>query len=155
MCVCRLCFSLLPQRGAARCSRLCVTTARWKTSLWKVSLCSHQSRVKAEDALIGCSFRAPLPMCVCVSQLKARCSRWSWCLCQARRSLLWWERCTTSLQSTSSVLAPATLTLCNRRKSSLGTMCKSHYIVYEHYAAWNSRTKQVQCLQNLIQLSSG
>ncbi len=69
---------------------------------------------------------------LCVFQVRVSWLHWSSCLYLGRRSLLWWERHVTSLQSTWSVSARVTLTLCKRKNSSLETTCKHHTFIYSH-----------------------
>lgn len=137
MCVFRW-FSFPPLlTRAVRFSLLCATTARWKTFPLKVNLLAISLLEKwCFDKLV---LMFDVSCMTCVFQVRVSWLHSSSCLCLGRRSLLSWERRTTSLRSTLSVSARVTLTPCNRRKSLLETMCKHHTSICHHYEAQNGR----------------
>lgn len=69
-------------------------------------------------------------LCCWVSQGRASRLILTSCLLVKRRNLLWAEKRSTSPRSTLSISVGATLTLCNRKSSSLETTCKPQKFIW-------------------------
>ena len=110
---------------------------RWVFSgIRKLFQCKHYDFMSVQCSIKHVDPSVSVP---CVPQVRASWLLWSLCLFLGGRSPRWWEKCTTSLQSTLSDSAPVTLTLCRRRESSLGTTCKHHTLIHRYYTTWNTK----------------